>query len=186
MAILKASGGRKPSVANNATIVCSNRGLTPPARLLSTTLRKLQANLLALLGLAGLVFLLFRQFILGRAVYIGNSDRLNTYLNVLRFQVDGIRAGHLTAWNESLFGGTNSFGLAYTFPNPLTFLLKPGPHRRTFSPQPTWYLFFSWRRPGGPAMHFFEASAAAPATHSSARPFTSLVSWPSSRQARTI
>lgn len=91
-----------------------------------------RADLAYLLALAGLVALLFRHFLLGRAVFIGNTDRLNNYLNMLRFHVDGIRGGRLNAWNENLFGGMNSFALAYTFPNPLTYLVSLAPPDQLF------------------------------------------------------
>lgn len=82
------------------------------------------ADSFALVALTGLLTLLFRAYLLGHALFIGNTDRLNTYLNLLKFHTESIRAGELTAWNEHMFTGMNTLGIVYTFPNPLTYLLS--------------------------------------------------------------
>jgi hypothetical protein len=76
---------------------------------------------------------LFRRHLSGAAVFIGDSDRLNTFLNVLTHQVDGIRRGDLAAWDDRMFMGMNVAALPYTFPSPLTYLtaLAPAAARRS-------------------------------------------------------
>lgn len=66
--------------------------------------------------------LLFRLHIIGHATFIGNSDRLNSFLNVLKFHVDSLTRGRLDGWNEYMFMGFDTFGLPYTFPNPLVYM----------------------------------------------------------------
>lgn len=49
---------------------------------------------MALSTLALVPLLLFRLRIIGRAAFIGNPDRLNSFLNALKFPVDS-RSGHI-------------------------------------------------------------------------------------------
>ena len=65
---------------------------------------------------------LFRLHIIGATTFIGNSDRLNSFLNILRFHTRGLREGGLLAWNDGMFMGINTFALPYTFPNPLVLV----------------------------------------------------------------
>lgn len=65
---------------------------------------------------------LFRDHVLGRLIYLGNPDRLNSNLKVLLFQADAITQGHLGAWNPYEMLGYDSYALPYTFPNPLVLL----------------------------------------------------------------
>ena len=81
-----------------------------------------RSNTLALLLLALISIWLFRDHISGKRVFIGNSDRLNTMLNVVQHHVDSLRAGRLDAWSDRMFIGINTFGLPYIFPQPLLFL----------------------------------------------------------------
>src|SRR5437899_12363302 len=70
---------------------------------------------------------LFRHHLLRERVFIGDSDRLNSFLNILIHQVDGIRHGGLAAWDDRMFMGLNAAALAYTFPNPLTYVAALAP-----------------------------------------------------------
>ena len=85
-------------------------------------------NFVALSTLALVPLLLFRLHILGLATFIGNPDRLNSFLNVLKFHVDSLARGRLDAWDEYMFMGFNTFGLPYTFPNPLVYLTAAAGH----------------------------------------------------------
>jgi hypothetical protein len=76
---------------------------------------------LALCTLVALGAWLFRAHLLGRAVYIGDADRLNTFLNILKYQVERIRDGEVPGWSEFMFMGQHQLALPYTFPNPLTY-----------------------------------------------------------------
>src|SRR5262252_9125215 len=69
-------------------------------------------GVLALLGL-----LLFRSHVFGDGLYIGNPDRLNSNLKILKFYVDGLASGHLDAWSQFEMMGYDTFALPYTFPS---------------------------------------------------------------------
>ncbi len=84
--------------------------------------RRFGADALSLVCLAVLVLLLFRHTVFGEAALIGNSDRLNTCLNVLKFHAEGLRDGTFSTWNEYTFAGMDTFGIIYTFPSPLTLI----------------------------------------------------------------
>jgi hypothetical protein len=65
---------------------------------------------------------LLRDHLLGDATFLGNPDRLNHNLKVLRFYVDGLQGTGLQAWNEVEMLGYDALALPYTYPNPLTLL----------------------------------------------------------------
>jgi hypothetical protein len=67
--------------------------------------------------------LLFRHHVLSQGTHLGNPDRLNSHLKVLKFHVDELARGYLTAWNPFEMLGYDTFALPYTFPSPLTFLV---------------------------------------------------------------
>jgi hypothetical protein len=49
--------------------------------------------------------LLFRRHLLGQALFLGNFDRLNSFLNVLQVQVSGWQTHTFGAWDYSMFMG---------------------------------------------------------------------------------
>jgi len=65
---------------------------------------------------------LFRAHLAGEGTFIGDSDRLNAFLNVLVHETGSLHHGRLPAWNDSMFMGFNVYSLHYTFPNPLTYM----------------------------------------------------------------
>ena len=71
--------------------------------------------------LAGLSVLLFRDC-LANGLYIGNPDRLNSNLKILKFYVDGLAQGHLDAWSPFEMLGYDLFALPYTFPSLFTLI----------------------------------------------------------------
>jgi hypothetical protein len=75
--------------------------------------------------LAGLSGLLFRDS-LADGLYIGNPDRLNSNLKILKFYVDGLAQGHLDAWSPFEMLGYDSFALPYTFPSLFTLIAYLG------------------------------------------------------------
>jgi hypothetical protein len=75
--------------------------------------------------LAGLSVLLFRDS-LANGLYIGNPDRLNSNLKILKFYVDGLAQGHLDAWSPFEMLGYDSFTLPYTFPSLFTLIAYLG------------------------------------------------------------
>lgn len=66
--------------------------------------------------------ILFRGHLSGQSLFIGNSDRLNSMLNVAAHHAHTLEQGRLDAWNEGMFAGSNTFGLPYTFPHPFLFV----------------------------------------------------------------
>ena len=66
---------------------------------------------LPVLGLAILPFVLFRSHIFRDAIWIGNSDRLNSHLKVLSSHVNGLATGRLSAWNDHEMLGYDTFVL---------------------------------------------------------------------------
>jgi uncharacterized protein YhhL (DUF1145 family) len=70
----------------------------------------------ALAGLVLLAVLLFRFHVLGIGTFVGDSDRLNSYLNLRTFEVRTLQEGASVAWNEYLFMGFGTYGLHYLLP----------------------------------------------------------------------
>ncbi|MCC7370902.1 MAG: YfhO family protein [Chloroflexi bacterium] len=79
-------------------------------------------DLVALGALALVVVFVFRRGLTGSATFIGDFDRLSSFLNIVRHHVDGLQRAHLLAWSDASLVGLNTLALPYTFPNPLTVL----------------------------------------------------------------
>ncbi len=90
------------------------------------------ADIVALTAIAAVGLWLFRSHLMGRVVFIGDSDRLNTFLNILTFQVEALRGRGLSAWDPLMFMGLNVHALPYTFPNPLVWLTTLTPPAALF------------------------------------------------------
>src|SRR5688572_16705627 len=78
--------------------------------------------------IAALVFIflaiwLFRGHFFGDSLWIGNPDRLNSDLKILKHYMSGGPGGQIAAWNEHEMMGYDSFVLPYTFPNPLAYFI---------------------------------------------------------------
>jgi hypothetical protein len=76
-------------------------------------------------GLGVLVLLsvvLFRWQLFGDGLYMGNPDRLNSNLKILKFHLDSLASGHLNAWNDFEMLGYDTFALPYTFPSIFTLI----------------------------------------------------------------
>jgi hypothetical protein len=98
-------------------------GAIPPADRHRLALVACDALALLLLACAGLF--LFWPHITGNAVFVGDSDRLNHYLSILRFLTDGYRDGHVRTWDELLFGGFDVPSFTFPYPTSLLHLLWP-------------------------------------------------------------
>jgi hypothetical protein len=72
--------------------------------------------------LVGAAAWLFRLHLTGRALFIGNSDRLHHMLTTLSFYTESFRKCRLAAWNTGVFGGVDAVGQPFTFPNPLALV----------------------------------------------------------------
>ena len=81
-----------------------------------------KTDLLAIGLLAILAAWLFRKHLGGELTFLGNPDRLDNNLKILKHYVDTLASGGLSAWNGTELLGYDTFSLPYTFPNPLTFL----------------------------------------------------------------
>jgi hypothetical protein len=88
-----------------------------------------RTRLLCQFVLVALPILLFRSHVFRQVTYIGNPDRLNSHLKILRLHVDGLATGQMQAWSDYEMLGFDSFTMPYTFPNPLTYVTAWwGPH----------------------------------------------------------
>lgn len=86
----------------------------------------------ALLGLLALVASVYRHHLAGEALFLGNFDRLNSFLNTLWLQVEGWRAGHTVGWDDSMFMGRNLHALPFTYANPFNYFVSLFPHADFF------------------------------------------------------
>ena len=84
----------------------------------ATGLRTLRlVDFAAISALAIFPVLLFRKILAHGWTFIGDSDRLNTFLNIRLFETDWIRAsGRVPGWDEGQFAGQSMAGLHYMVP----------------------------------------------------------------------
>jgi hypothetical protein len=81
------------------------------------------------------VCILFWSHISGSAVFIGESDRLNSYLNIRLAEYDALKEyGRVPAWNPSMFGGFSMASLHWMNPgkDPVPYLLQFFPRQDVF------------------------------------------------------
>jgi hypothetical protein len=97
-----------------------------------TSLPRTRGDAWAVGGLVAMAALLFRRHLLGQALFLGNFDRLNSFLNVLEVHARGWRTHTFGAWDESMFMGRNLFALPFTYPNVLNYLVSLFPADRIF------------------------------------------------------
>jgi hypothetical protein len=90
---------------------------------------------IALAVLAGGVAIVFWEQLVGTAVFIGESDRVNAYLNTRLFEYDTLRAyGRVPAWNPTMFGGFPLAALHWINPgaDPIAYFLQLFPRERVY------------------------------------------------------
>src|SRR6266536_1892752 len=76
-----------------------------------------RADALAMLVLAVLSVALFGPHVLGLGTFIGNSDRLHSFLNVRELVVHAFQTvGRVPAWTDLSFMGLPVYGLHWMFP----------------------------------------------------------------------
>lgn len=86
--------------------------LMPPPRASGLRLGLTRGDVAAMLGLVALGLALFGPHILGLSTYVGNSDRLHTFLNVRELQVDAWQQlGRVPAWSDATLLGVPLYGL---------------------------------------------------------------------------
>jgi hypothetical protein len=78
------------------------------------------ADALAVVTLATLCSALFSVHLFRRGIFVGDSDRLNTFLNMRKFEIESLQNGGLHTWNEYTFMGLSTYGV--WLPDPLVFL----------------------------------------------------------------
>jgi hypothetical protein len=96
---------------------------------------ELSSKAIVLAVLIGGVALVFWQQLVGAAVFIGESDRLNTYLNMRLAEHDALRTyGRVPAWNPTMFGGFSVAALHWMNPgtDPIAFFLQLFPRDRVY------------------------------------------------------
>src|SRR5438132_3729609 len=76
-----------------------------------------RGDALALVLPTALALGLFSFHLAGYATFLGDSDRLNGFLNVRKFEVESLRAGGLKAWSDFQFMGQSMYGLHYMVPD---------------------------------------------------------------------
>lgn len=86
-----------------------------------------RADAVALAVLAALVASVYRDHLTGRSLFLGNFDRLGSFLNTLLVQAEGWRTGHFSAWDDTMLMGRNIFALPFTYPNLLNWLVSVFP-----------------------------------------------------------
>lgn len=91
-----------------------------------------KGDICAVGALVALAALLFRQHLLGGALFLGNFDRLNSFLNTLQVNVRGWQSHTFGAWDESMFMGRNLFALPFTYPNVFNYIVALFPADRLF------------------------------------------------------
>jgi hypothetical protein len=83
----------------------------------------------ALLGIV-----LFRMHLFGPWTFVGDGDRLDSFLNIRLYEVDCLRKGRFPTWNEFMFMGFNASGLHYMLPgaDPASYLESLFPRTELF------------------------------------------------------
>src|SRR6266487_2644685 len=107
----------------------------------SATIKKLKpadefsSQAVVLAVLVGGVALVFWQQLVGAAVFIGESDRLNTYLNMRLAEYDALQTyGRVPAWNPTMFDGFSLAALHWMNPgsDPIALFLQLFPRDRVY------------------------------------------------------
>src|SRR6266516_7104403 len=92
-----------------------------------------RAIVLAVL-VAGVAVVVWQQLV-GAAVFIGESDRLNTYLNMRLAEYDALQTyGRVPAWNPTMFDGFSLAALHWMNPgsDPIALFLQLFPRDRVY------------------------------------------------------
>jgi hypothetical protein len=87
------------------------------------TMGRLRWDTLAILVITLVAMLLFHTHLSGRGTFIGEQDRLNTFLNMRTFEVDAIQRSEGLGWNPTMFMGFSPLGLHWMLPgaSPLAY-----------------------------------------------------------------
>jgi Bacterial membrane protein YfhO len=97
------------------------------ASVLGFTTFENRTTILVLLVLIGSVVAVFWQQIFGLATFIGDSDRLNSYLNIRLAEYDSLKQyGRIVSWDNHIFGGMSLAALHWinVGTDPVAWLLQ--------------------------------------------------------------
>jgi hypothetical protein len=97
---------------------------------------RLAPGSLALAVIIIAVLIVFGQHVFGYGTFIGESDRLNSYLNVRLWEYDAMhRFHHVPSWSWTMFGGFPVSALHWMNPgtDPISFLLQGFPREQLFT-----------------------------------------------------
>ena len=83
------------------------------------------ARIAVLAATALIPILLLWPHLSGQAVFVGDSDRLNHFLTILRFLTDGYREGRIYSWDPYVFGGFPVVSFTNPYPTSALYLLWP-------------------------------------------------------------
>jgi hypothetical protein len=73
----------------------------------------------AIIVLLAIPVVLFWPFLNGSATFVGDSDRMNHMMSVLKIMTEGYRQGIVPTWNPFQFGGYSLLTLPYNYPHPV-------------------------------------------------------------------
>lgn len=85
----------------------SNTSVKPARRLMLQ-----RGDVAAIVALIVLSLAMFGPHLLGWSTFIGNSDRLNTFLSIRKLEVDNLKAlGQVSAWTDAIYMGAPVYSL---------------------------------------------------------------------------
>jgi hypothetical protein len=66
--------------------------------------------------------LIFLPHVLQFGVFVGDSDRMNHSLSILKTYIDIFESGQFPLWSDTIFGGYSLVSIPFQFPNPVALL----------------------------------------------------------------
>ena len=79
-------------------------------------------RLYAPLFFLGLSCLIFLPHVLQFGVFVGDSDRMNHSLSILKAYIEAFESGQFPLWSDSIFGGYSLVSIPFQFPNPVALI----------------------------------------------------------------
>lgn len=79
-------------------------------------------RLYAPLFFLGLSCLIFLPHVLQFGVFVGDSDRMNHSLSILKAYIEAFESGQFPLWSDLIFGGYSLVSIPFQFPNPVALI----------------------------------------------------------------
>jgi hypothetical protein len=79
-------------------------------------------RLYACLFFLSLSCLIFLPHVLQFGVFVGDSDRMNHSLSILKAYIESFQNGQIPLWNDLIFGGYSLVAIPFQFPNPIALI----------------------------------------------------------------